>query len=78
MNAVYNDADDDNITKRILPKVKKGNIELNIGKYGKVDFELEWTDSDKKAATFTSIAKKALDLYAKLIPTENKIYILVD
>lgn len=67
LNAVYNDADDDNITKRILPKVKKGNIELNIGKYGKVDFELEWTDSDKKAATFTSIAKKALDLYAKLL-----------
>lgn len=78
LNAVYNDADDDNVTKRILPKVKKGNIELNIGKYGKVDFELEWTDSDKKAATFTSIAKKALDLYAKLIPKENKIYILVD
>lgn len=39
---------------------------------------MEWTDSDKKAATFTSIAKKALDLYAKLIPKENKIYILVD
>lgn len=78
LNSIYNDADETNITKRILPKVKKGNIELNVGKYGKIDFELEWTDSEKKTATFNSIGKKILDLYTKLIPTENKIYILID
>lgn len=78
LNSIYNDADDSNITKRILPKVKKGNIELNVGKLGKLDLELEWADVDKKVATFNSIGKKVLDLYAKLIPTENKIYILVD
>lgn len=77
--AIYNDdIEKIGVVHRILPKVKKGNVDVNIGKIGKLDVELEWFDQSKKAASFRSVAKKIIDLYSKLQPTENKLYILFD
>ncbi|MBR2931097.1 MAG: hypothetical protein IKC32_07715 [Clostridia bacterium] len=66
-----------NGVKKILPKIKKGNIELNLG-LGKLDFELEWNDESKRSVSFSYIAKKAIELYSNLTPTKGKFYVFID
>lgn len=78
VKAVYNDADESSFFKKIIPKIKKGNIEIDVSKYGKLNLDLEWTDASKKAVPFNSVARKILDLYANLSGTEDNIYIFVD
>ena len=76
IDAIYNDKD--STIKKILPKIKKGNIELNIASVAKFDVELEWIDSDKKTVSFNEVAKKIINLYSSLLVDNGKIYILID
>ena len=78
LDAVYDDSKDANTIKKIVPRIKHGNVEVNISKLGKINLELEWTDDSKKAVPFSSLAKRIVDLYTNLQPDDNKIYIFID
>lgn len=64
--------------KRIVPKMKRGNVELKLAGLGKISLELEWVDEEKHTVAFTSIAKVIISLYSKLRPANNKLYIFID
>lgn len=64
--------------KKIIPKMKRGNVELRLSNLGKATLEFEWVDEEKKLVSFSSIAKQIISLYSKLQPIDNKIYIFVD
>lgn len=77
--AIYDETKESSSIKKILPKIKKGNIEINIAKYGKLHLDLEWDDAQQTTASFTTVAKKIIDLYSSLNPTQgSKLYILID
>lgn len=65
-------------TKKILPKMKRGNVELKLANFGKTTLEFEWVDEEKKIVSFSSIAKQIISIYAKLQPEDNKVYIFID
>lgn len=76
LNSVYNDESQD--IKRILPKIKRGNVEVNFAEIAKINIELEWNDEDKKTIAFSSLAKRIISMYSKLVPTNCNMYILID
>lgn len=76
INAIYDDDSKD--IKRILPRIKKGYVEVNIAELGKINLELEWADEQKKTVQFNSIAKKIISIYSTLVPRDCNIYILID
>ncbi len=78
IEAIYGDKKQNSIIKKILPKMKRGNIELDISKIGKTSIEFEWVDEEKKCVSFSSIGKQILNLYSKLIPLPNNVYIFID
>ncbi|MDD6195000.1 MAG: hypothetical protein PUB19_08890 [Lachnospiraceae bacterium] len=71
---------DDNIvhSERILPKMKRGNVELNVADIAKTYLEFEWVDKEKRIVPFSSVAKQIVALYKALEPDKNKIYVFVD
>lgn len=79
LNAIYDESKEASSIKKIIPKVKKGNIEINLAKYGKLKLDLEWDDIEKKSVPFNTIAKRVVDLYSSLKTVDGaKIYILID
>ena len=75
---VYGENDSSNPLKKIVPKMKRGNIEVNLASIGKTSLEFEWADSEKTMISFSSIAKQILYLYENQQPTSNNIYIFFD
>lgn len=78
LNATYGKLGTDNTIKKILPKMKRGNLEIDFSKIAKTNLEFEWVDSEKKSVSFTSLAKQIINLYSVLTPVEDKIYIFID
>ena len=78
IKAVYGENNSADQIKKILPKMKRGNIDLNLSSIGKINFDFEWTDLNKTSVSFSSVAKQILYLYKNLKPAKNTIYILVD
>lgn len=78
LDAMYDDSKDTNAVKKIVPRIKRGNVEVNITKLGKLNLELEWTDDSRKTVPFASLAKRIVDLYSNLQACENKLYIFID
>lgn len=78
LNATYGKLGTDNTIKKILPKMKRGNLEIDFNKIAKTNLEFEWVDSGKKSVSFTSLAKQIINLYSVLTPVEDKIYIFID
>ena len=78
IKAIYGEKDNSSKIKQILPKMKRGNVEINLSTLGKTTLEFEWVDTEHKAVSFTSIAKQIINLYSKLIPENNNIYIFID
>lgn len=77
-SSVYKDDPDTNALKKILPKVKRGSVEVSAKNIAKFDLDLEWTDTSKKSVSFISLGKKIIDLYSSLTPCENRVYIFID
>lgn len=66
---------------RLLPKLKKGNVEVegDIEFFkGKLGLEFEWYNEGAKQVKFSSIVRQANELFKKLIPKENKLFIFLD
>ena len=78
LSSVYKDDPDTNALKKILPKVKRGSVEVSAKNIAKFDLDLEWTDDSKKSVSFISLGKKIIDLYSSLAPCENRVYIFID
>lgn len=78
LKVIYGENSSIDQVKKVLPKIKRGNIELNFAKLAKINVEFEWIDSTKKIVSFSSIANQIIFLYKKLKPVENTIYILID
>ena len=78
LSLVYRDYFNSTTLKKILPKVKRGSVEINAASIAKFDLNLEWTDDSKKAVPFISLGKKIVDIYSSLSPCENRIYIFID
>ncbi len=78
IDAIYNDKNNTNSLRKILPKIKRGNVEINIATVAKLNLDLEWTDDSKKTVPFISLGKMVVDLYSSLTPCENRIYIFID
>lgn len=78
LDAIYNDKNDTNPLKKILPKIKKGNVEITAASVAKLNLDLEWTDDSKKTVPFVNVGKKVVGLYSSLTPCENRIYVFVD
>lgn len=78
LDAIYKDKDLSNPLKKILPKIKKGNIEVSASSVAKLNLDLEWSDSSKEFAPFINVGKKVVDLYGSLSPCENRIYVFID
>lgn len=62
----------------IIPKIKRGNVELNIANFAKISLDLEWADPEKKSISFKSLANTVIQLFSELSPIENSIYVFVD
>ena len=78
VHALYGSADDKKAKRTILPKIKRGNVDINIGNIAKVKLELEWVDEKKKTVSFKSIAQLIIDLYTNLSCVEDSMYVFVD
>ena len=78
LHSLYDEKIEKKRLRTIIPKIKKGNVELNIATLGKVKLDLEWVNPEKTTVSFKSIANKILDLFSCLSPCENKYYVFVD
>lgn len=51
LHAVYGDKDEKKAMRTIIPKVKRGNVEINVASIAKINLELEWADAEKKSVS---------------------------
>ncbi|WP_026508237.1 P-loop ATPase, Sll1717 family [Butyrivibrio sp. MC2013] len=78
IEAMYGSLSDKSSVKKILPQMKRGNITLKYKEAANLNLEFEWEDEEKKQVPFSTVAKEIVDLYSKLKPVEDKIYIFID
>ena len=78
LHALYGKEDDKKSKRTILPKVKRGNVEIGISSIAKLNLEFEWADKEKRNASFKSVAQNIIDLYSHLTNVENSMYVFVD
>lgn len=78
LNALYGESALSKI-QTILPKVKKGAVELNVKDIAKFNFEFEWINEDKKTVKFSRLANTIIDLFSSLKPEkDHRVYIMID
>lgn len=65
-------------TNKILPKVRRGKVEVDLAKVLKLGVELEWDERDKTGVPFNILAKKIVELYTQLQPNDGKLFVLID
>ncbi len=76
INLIYKE-DTVNIHK-ILPKIKRGKIEIEIAKILKIGVELDWDQNDKTGIPFNILGKIIVELYRQLPPATGKLYVIID
>lgn len=66
--------------KRILPKMKRGTIKLEVADIAELGVDFEWENRSEKTVSFSAYAKKVLDLFSKLKRNSEfpKCFILFD
>lgn len=78
LHAAYGNNNSKKTAHTIIPKIKRGNVELNIANFAKISLDLEWADPEKKSISFKSLANTVIQLFSELSPIENSIYVFVD
>lgn len=63
--------------RTFLPKIKKGNVELNVAG-NKLGLDFEFSDKEEKRVSFSTIVKVCDKLFNELIPAKHKLYIFLD
>ncbi len=69
--------DTDTSYSKILPSMKRGNVQIDMSKFAKLSLEFEW-EKNSNTVPFMDIAKKIISLYGELTPIENNLYIFID
>lgn len=68
-------------TRNLFPKLKRGNVEIE-GDFdylkGKLGLEFEWENPKANEVKFSRIVRQASELYKKLTPNSNKLYLFID
>ncbi len=78
LNALYGESAFSKI-QTILPKVKKGAVEINVKDIAKLNLEFEWVDESNHRVKFSSLANTIIDLFSNLKPeSDHKVYIMID
>jgi len=57
---------DDSLIKKILPKIKRGTLKLDVADVVELGVDFEWENSQEKTVSFSAYAKKVVDLFSKL------------
>lgn len=73
--------DEDSGIRKLFPRFKRGNVELNAGidgVSGKLGLEFDWEDREHTRVKFNSIVKQANTLFERLTPTNNQMFIFLD
>jgi hypothetical protein len=66
---------------RLLPKLKKGNVEIEGDiefLRGKLGLEFEWENEKAKQVKFSTIVRQANELFKRLKPKPNKLFVFLD
>jgi hypothetical protein len=66
---------------RLLPKLKKGNVEIDGDiefLKGKLGLQFEWDNENSRQVKFSTIVRQTNELFKKLTPKENKLFIFLD
>ena len=66
---------------KFFPSVKRGKIKAGINAgviNAKFGLDLEWGDSNKESINFSSLVKKAMNLFLKLSPGSDELFIFLD
>jgi len=71
------DGSEKNGINRIVPKLTKGNLKLNIDVV-EAGVEFEWEDKDKKTVSLSKVSEQLTKLLKFLKPGERKFYIFLD
>lgn len=71
---------DDSPIKRIIPKIKRGTLKLDVADIVELGLDFEWENSQEKTVSFSTYAKKVVDVFSKLekLPNSKLGYILFD
>lgn len=65
--------------KKILPKIKRGTLKLEISDCVELGADFEWENNGEKTVSFSVYAKKVIELFGKLKKADQrKLYILFD
>lgn len=78
LKEIYKTDDSKKRSWSILPKMRRGNIEVNIANLSKLALDFEWEKSDSNGIPFKIIAQKAIDLFFELSPNEFSYYVFID
>lgn len=78
LHALYGNENENKSRRTILPKIKRGNVDITLWNQSKLSLDLEWTDEKKTSVSFKSVAQTILDLYSSLSCVENSIYVFID
>lgn len=76
VTAAHNASDKSKIW-RLVPKLKKGNIELEIDPI-KLGLEVEWQDEKAKTVTLAHAVRELDELFRRLSPSKDRLFIFID
>ncbi len=79
ISTIYDEPESIGWIKKILPKIKHGKIQIAPTNYTTLNIDLEWEDHKKEGISFSSIAKRIVNLYTELLPSKKgRLYIFID
>ncbi|KKK38939.1 hypothetical protein WQ57_06215 [Mesobacillus campisalis] len=73
--------DEESGIKKLFPKLKRGNVEVNAGLdgvSGTLGLEFDWEDSGQTKVKFNSIVKQADTLFERLTPANGQLFVFLD
>lgn len=76
-----NIGDEESGIKKVFPRLKRGNVEVNAGLdgiSGGLGLEFDWEDDNKTKVRFSSIVKQADKLFEALTPSNDQLFVLLD
>ena len=58
----------------VIPKAKRGSVEINVANVIKLGLELEWEGKENNKIPFHQLARIVIDLYSRLSVSDETIY----
>lgn len=58
----------------VIPKAKRGSVEINVANVVKLGLELEWEGKEENKIPFQQLARIIIDLYSRLSASDETMY----